>query len=321
MRDISRRGLLLGASAAALSPAPVSVAAPPGPAEEAVARALVPATGAHFGAYVYEGSSAGVSQPENLESKIGRRLGINHCFQPVSVTLPSARIERDVTDGRVPMLSWAAGSETRLREIVAGAHDDWIDAQTSGLAAVGAPVLMRLTWEFDLRYRDFALFTDMWQYVRERFAAAPQVSFVWCPTWRAYRETGQAEPFCPGNAYVDWVGADGYARPRPDKPDYDYRAFDLMFDFAHAFAVDCGKPFIVGETGVHRAPADPAQAAWLATAHEVIKARYPELKALLYFHRDGPGGDDDWRITVPDGGPAQEVFAGIAADPYFNPAG
>nr|WP_206314804.1 glycosyl hydrolase [Streptomyces coryli] len=283
-------------------------------------RALVPAGGAHFGAYAYEGSSIGVSQPEALESKIGHRLGINHCFQPVDVALPAARIEKDVADGRIPMLSWAAGPEARLGEIVAGTHDGWIDTQARGLAAIGAPVLLRLTWEFDLRYVDTDLFVRMWRHVHGRFAQlAPQVAFVWCPTWRAYRETDKAEPFYPGDAYVDWVGADGYARPKPDQPEYNYRAFDLMFDAAHAFAAARGKPFIVGETGVHRAATDPVQAAWLGETREVIKASYPSLKALVYFHRDGPNEDDDWRVTVPDGGAAQQAFAGIATDPYFNP--
>ncbi|WP_121841767.1 glycoside hydrolase family 26 protein [Streptomyces sp. S5] len=320
MKAVSRRSLMLGASAIAITPALSVLAPPPAWARAAEKQDLVPSSGAHFGAYVYEGNDLGVSQPENLESKLGHGLGINHCFQPVDVPLHSARMRRDIAVGRIPMVSWAAGAETRLRQIVAGLHDNWIDSQVDSLAALGVPVLMRLTWEFDLRYTDAILFTAMWQYVHERFASAPQVAFVWCPTWRAYRETARAEPFYPGNAYVDWIGADGYARAREDKPEYNYRAFNLMFDAAHAFAQDCGKPFIVGETGVHRDPSNPVQAAWLAETRDVVKSDYPGLKALVYFHRDGPEGDDNWRVTVPDGGPAQQSLATIAADPYFNPA-
>ncbi|MYQ81996.1 MULTISPECIES: glycoside hydrolase family 26 protein [unclassified Streptomyces] len=315
MNAVSRRSLILGVSTIALTPTL------PAPASTRTSgkQDLVPSSGAHFGAYVYEGNDLGISQPENLESKLGHSLGINHCFQPLDVALHSARILKDIAAGRIPMVSWAAGTETRLRQIVAGQHDDWIDTQANSLAALGAPVLMRLTWEFDLRYTDTTLFTEMWQYVHERFATAPQVAFVWCPTWRAYRETARAEPFYPGDTYVDWIGADGYARPREDKPEYNYRAFESMFDAAHAFAQDHGKPFIVGETGVHRAPSNPVQAAWLTETHDVIKSDYPGLKALVYFHRDGPEGDDNWRVTVPDGGPAQQALAAIAADSHFNP--
>ncbi|MEV7230804.1 hypothetical protein AB0M79_27840 [Polymorphospora sp. NPDC051019] len=318
---ISRRGLLtlaggaaIGAYAGGASPAVAGTAA-------AVAADLVPASGAHFGAYVYAGNDTGVSQPEALESKIGHGLRINHSFQHAGTGAPLTRIQQDIAAGRIPMISWGAGNEARLRQIVDGVHDAEIDGQAQLLAGLDAAVFLRFTWEFDLRYTDTALFRDTWRYVHGKFAQAPNVAFVWCPTWRAYRETFKAEPFYPGDDHVDWIAADGYARPKPDKPDYDYRPFDLMFDTAHAFAVAHGKPFMVGETGVHRDDVAPVQAAWLDTTRAVIKSDYPNLKAFLYFHRDGDDVDNRWRVTVPDGGPAQRAFAGFAADPYFNPPG
>ncbi|XVQ07592.1 glycoside hydrolase family 26 protein [Spirillospora sp. CA-255316] len=312
MPDISRRTIIVGVPATwALMGAK--------PAWAAERSALVPATGAHFGAYVYAGNDAGVSQPEALEAKIGHRLGINHCFQMAGAPLHKTRCEQDIAAGRIPMISWAAGPQSRLAEILAGAHDTEIETQARELTTLATPILLRFTWEFDLRYTDTALFKDVWRYVHAKFAEAPQVAFVWCPTWRAFRETNKADPFYPGDAYVDWVGADGYARPNPDKPAYDYRAFDLMFDTAHAFATSHGKPFLVGETGVHRAAVDPVQAPWLNATHDVVKSSYPNLKALVYFHRDGPDTDDDWRVTVPEGGPAQQAFTAMATDPYFNP--
>ncbi|WP_049564793.1 glycoside hydrolase family 26 protein [Streptomyces sp. SBT349] len=313
--SISRRGLGLGAVAGAVS------AALPRPAHAAPAApaSLVPATGAHLGAYAWAGGAKGVSEPEALESAIGHRLAINHCFQPLDVAFPLARVTRDVAEGRIPMLSWAAGNQARLWEIRAGLHDGWIDGQAEKLAGVGAPVLLRLSWEFDLRYNNPGLFVDVWRRVHGRFARAPLVEFVWCPTWRAFRETAKAVPFYPGDTYVDWVGADGYARPKED-PAYDYRAFDLMFDEAHVFAAERGKPFIVGETGVHRADTDPVQAEWLERTRSVATSTYPSLKAFVYFHRDGGGPDNNWRVTEPPGGPAQRAFAAYASDPYFNPA-
>lgn len=281
---------------------------------------LVPAQGAHFGAYVYAGSATGVSQPEALESKIGHRLGINHSFQHAGTPLPTARIDADIAAGRIPMISWGAGDETGLAAIRDGSRDAEIDAEAAALGDLCTPIFLRFTWEFDLRYTDTELFKDAWRRVKSRFAiVAPNVAFVWNPTWRAFRETFKADGFYPGDQYVDWVAADGYARPKPDKPEYDYRAFDDMFDAAHAFAVAHGKPFMVGETGVHRADVDPVQAQWLDTTRAVVKSSYPALKAFLYFHRDGDDIDNHWRVTEPDGGPAQVAFAGFAFDPYFNP--
>jgi hypothetical protein len=301
----------------ALLVAPAASAAPsctPGDAGD-----LVPASGAHFGAYVYAGRPDGVSEPEALESKIGHQLRINHSFQ-VGVPLPTARIVTDLAAGRIPMISWGAGDESGLRAIRDGLRDGEIDAQARALGAFCAPMFLRFSWEFDLRYTDTLAFTQAWQRVHTRFASvAPNVAFVWNPTWRAFRETFKADGFYPGDAYVDWVAADGYARPKPDKPEYHYRAFDLMFDTAHAFAVEHGKPFMVGETGVHRDDLAPVQAAWLDQTRGVVKASYPALKAFVYFHRDGDDLDNHWRVTVPDGGPAQVAFAGFANDSFFNP--
>lgn len=282
---------------------------------------LIPSAGAHFGAYVYAGNDAGVSQPEALETKIGHQLRINHCFHHAGEPPHTQRWQNDIAAGRIPMISWGAGPESRLEEILLGTHDEEIEGQATLLASLGAPMFLRFTWEFDLRYTDTELFTDTWRYVHWKFlVAAPNVAFVWCPTWRAYRETFKADAFYPGDDHVDWIAADGYARPHTD-PNYHYRPFDLMFDTAHAFAVEHGKPFMVGETGVHRALVDPVQAAWLTTTRSVVKAEYPQLKAFVYFHRDGDAPDgDDWRVTVPDGGPAQQAFAAYAHDPYFNPA-
>jgi beta-mannanase len=217
------------------------------------------------------------------------------------------------------MISWAAGNETRLGEILAGTHDDWIAAQVTELGALGVPVLMRFTWEFDLRYVNTGLFKDVWRYVRWKFkAGAPNVEFVWCPTWRAYRETNKADAFYPEDAHVDWIAADGYARRNLEKPDYHYRAFNLMFDTAHRFATDHRKPFMVGETGVNRDDVNPVQAAWLTETHAAILAGFPNLKAFVYFHRDGTEEDEHWRVDVPDGGPAQDAFTAMATDPYFS---
>ncbi|MBB5786428.1 glycoside hydrolase family 26 protein [Jiangella mangrovi] len=281
---------------------------------------LIPSSGAHLGVYAYAGNDAGVSQPEALESRIGHQLRINHCFHHYGTAPHTARWQNDIAAGRIPMISWGAGPQTRLQEIADGLHDDEISGQATLLASLEAPLFLRFTWEFDLRYTDTALFREVWTYVHAKFAGAPNVAFVWCPTWRAYRETFKADAFYPGDAFVDWIAADAYARPHTD-PAYHYRPFDLMMDTAHAFAADHGKPFMVGETGVHRAAVDPVQAAWLTTTRSVVKSSYPQLKAFVYFHRDGDAPDgDDWRVTVPDGGPAQQAFAAFAHDPYFDPS-
>ncbi|MFG1621334.1 glycoside hydrolase family 26 protein [Kribbella sp. NPDC049227] len=312
-----RRLAILLATALLVTPLaapPATAAATCGPAGD-----LIPAQGALFGAYAYEGVGD-LSQPEALEAKIGHQLRINHNFQPGE--LPRQRIAADIADGRIPMISFAAGDEVALaQEWDTGALDQRAIDEAEALAGYCVPIFFRFTWEFDLRYVDTDLFKRVWIRVRNIFATrAPNVAFVWNPTWRAFSETNKAVPFYPGDQYVDWIAADGYSRPKPDKPEYNYRSFDSMFRAAHTFAVEHGKPFMVGETGVHRDDTDlTRQADWLDTTRADVKASYPQLKAFLYFHTDGDDTDNHWRVDTPAANPALSSLAGFASDPYFNP--
>lgn len=282
------------------------------------AASLIPAAGAHFGAYVYEN---GVVGPEPLEAKIGRTLAINHCFQLTDHPFPLQRFQQDIAAGRIPMLSWAAGEQPELAKILTGVYDEKIVTQAQQMKSLGVPMFLRFTWEFDMRYKDTGLFKDVWRYVHWKFISvnASNVAFVFCPTWRAYRETYTADEYYPGDSHVDWIAADGYARPH-ETAKYHYRPFKLMFDSAHTFSLRYGKPLMVGETGVHRDPANPVQAAWLNATRGDIKRYFPNLKAFNYFHRDGNEGTNNWRVTVPNGGPAQVAFTNFANDPYFKPS-
>ncbi|WP_410786023.1 glycoside hydrolase family 26 protein [Kribbella sp. C-35] len=282
---------------------------------------LVPAQGAHFGAFADEDRD-GLSQPAALEAKLGHKLGVNHNFQHGAVA--DERIPDDIAAGRIPMISYAAGPQDELRaKWINGTLVSEAAAEAKALAAYCVPIFFRYSWEFELRYTDIELFKDAWKLFHDVFAEqAPNVAFVWNPTWRAFIDTenGLADEFWPGAEYVDWVAADGYSRPRTDKPEYNYRSFESMFGPAYGFAVRYQKPFMVGETGVHRDETDlNRQAEYLDAARMKIKTSYPELKAFLYFHMDGDMPDNRWRVDLPADNPGLTALRGFAFDPYFNP--
>jgi hypothetical protein len=298
---------------------------------------------AYFGVHAAS-AIAGVSAPEALESALGRRVAIDHSFRqpPEAPWGPiRTRMLRDKAAGRIPMLSYAGGEKAgianhdtaslaRLREIASGARDAQIDGQAKALAALRTPVFLRFTWEFDLRYAGpvgVRVHKAAWRHVWKRFQAmgASNVAFVWCPSWLAFTN-GRAAAYYPGDGYVDWIGADGYAR------NPDYRSFARLFDPAHTFSRARGKPFMVCETGVSRvdAPAEQpagerlavtAQSAWLdAVRTNLSQDRYPNTKALLYFHVDGDDHPlpNQWRVTRPLDGPAFASFKALAFHPRLR---
>lgn len=291
---------------------------------------------AYLGVFNARGT-AGISEPGDLENQLGRRFAINHSFRqpPEAPWAPlQERMLRDKSAGRIPMLSYAGGEKpgiddhdaaalARLQEIVAGKRNAAIDSQARALKALRTPVFFRFTWEFDTRYPGplgVRVHKAAWRHVVKRFRAvgATNVAFVWCPSWLAFGN-GRAEAFYPGDTYVDWVGADGYARFP------DYRSFASMFARANSFAVAHRKPLMISETGVHRLNTDAhlmtgptAQSAWIDAVRKELDAnRFSAVKALLYFHVDGDNHPlpNQWRVTSPLGGPALTSFRALARHP------
>ncbi|MCX6397274.1 MAG: glycosyl hydrolase [Propionibacteriales bacterium] len=347
---VDRRGFLRTGAAGALTTAGLAALGGLGDAAAAatVGKPRIPgyyrdaAGRAHSRAYFglfHARSTPGISEPEELEDQIGRKAVINHCFRqpPETPWAPlRTRMLRDKAAGRIPMLSYAGGETpgiadhdqaalARLTEIAAGRRDAAIDGQARALKALGTPVFLRFTWEFDLRYPGpvgVRTHKAAWRHVRRRFQAvgANNVAFVWCPSWLAF-SNGRAEAFYPGDTYVDWIGVDGYARSP------DYLSFAGMFAKANTFAATRGKPLMVSETGVHRRAGDDpssgstAQSAWLdAVRSQLDQNRFSAVKALLYFHVDGDNQPrpNQWRVTSPLDGPAFRSFTALARHPRLK---
>jgi hypothetical protein len=289
----------------------------------------------------------GCSDPEDLESILGRTFAINHYFRspPEADWGPLRdRMQADKEAGRIPMLSYAAGKTPgyadgeagqtqaafqRLIEIANGDRDVYIDGQAAALAVLNTPVFLRFTWEVDIRYvgpEGAAAFKSAWRHVWARFRrmGATNVAFVWCPTWLAFHD-GAAMHYYPGDGYVDWIGADGYSRYP------DYRSFSSLFTAANVFALEHGKPLMVAETGIHRldkqenvTTAPTEQSVWLDELRQNLDDdRFANMKALVYFHTDGDNHPqpNHWRVTIPEAGPAFRSFRSLAWNPRLKAAG
>jgi hypothetical protein len=278
--------------------------------------ALAPKSGALLGAWVTppgdftsQGQQAAVTE---LETQLGRRLDINHHFYRWDKPFPTDNERWDLANGRIPMISWG---DQDTRRVASGADDDLIRQRADAVAALGRPVLLRWFWEMDgNRYRSVAHspeeYVAAWRHLHELFAerGAANVRWVWCPNASAFADHS-AQRFYPGDAFVDWVCADGYDYP------WNTASFAELFKAFHAWGAGTGKPLMVGEWGaVERSPG--AKARWLADAHTALKTRLPRIAAVVYFDADR---EYDWRIgTSPD---SLAAFEAMAADPYFDRRG
>ena len=280
------------------------------------AASLAPPSGALFGAWVTppgDFTVAGRRQAvDRLESDLGRRLDIDHHFYSWDKPFPTADERWDLEQGRIPMISWGDADTAR---VASGAFDQLIRARADAVRALGRPVLLRWFWEMDgSRYRQVvhspAQYVAAWRHLHTLFAeqGAGNVRWVWCPNASAF-DDGTAPPYYPGDAYVDWVCADGYDYP------WTRLSFAQVFQSFHRWGARTGKPLMVGEFGAtERAPGDKAR--WLRDAQADLKRRLPRIAAVVYFDAMRRY---DWLV---DSTPASfDAFRAMAADPYFDQRG
>ena len=179
------------------------------------------------------GLAAEKAAVEDLERRIGRTLDINHNFYPWDEPFPTEEDRWDLASGRIPLISWN-GKNVTTKTIAAGQYDDMIKQRARAVKALGQPVLIRWFWEMDGNKKsEFAgtpeQYIAAWHRIVGIFRAqgADNVAWVWCPNASAFND-GDAQPFYPGDDFVDWTCADGY-NWAPGRAGDEYRAVQGHF--------------------------------------------------------------------------------------------
>lgn len=299
------------------------VTAAPGPAAVARPHAGPEVEGAFLGVYVQPDgwSKAEVKDAiTRLESDLGRTLDVSHLFYAWDGNFPNWKERWDLRKGRIPMISWRG---TSLDAVLDGSQDALIRSRANRLADLDGPVLLRWFAEMDGMAWDQEVesprqFVRAWRRVYELYdnRGATNVEWVWCPNAYAF-DTGEAQSFYPGNAFVDWICADGY-NWAPGREGATWTSFEDIFSSFYAWGSERGKPLMVGETGaLERDPRE--KAAWLTAMGATLETSFPAIEALVYFDSEASstqGGWFDWRI---DTSPSSfEAFKSLAAAAYFN---
>ena len=289
---------------------------------------LSPGTGAWFGATVNpdrgDGVGGGMGEIGARESFLGRRYDIINRFYAFDEAIPTSLESWDASMGRIPMITWGAGADTI--ELRTGVHDAWLRAQADRLAAFGEPIFLRYYHEMEAGYRSSEVHSaaDMiaaWRHVHEVFQqrGATNVVWVWCPTaWSFVTRSPWPPDYYPGDAYVDWIAADGYNwYPRPGS---QWRSFTQVFDPFYDWASTKTKPIMIAENGVMEDPAQAARkAAWITSSRDLLPSAYPMIEAILYFDTQMTrnGFTHTWPVDTSQN--AYNAYRAMGQDPYFNP--
>jgi Glycosyl hydrolase family 26 len=285
--------------------------------------AAPPALGVQLGAYYCPADPCDATSVETLDayrSKFGAYPDVALNFRDLDQPfLYPGEGEEMRGRGITPMITLepvAGEGEIPSAAIADGRYDAELSADARTAAAFSGRVLLRYAQEmngswFPRRSADPAAFVAAWIHIVKIFRAsgADNVAFVWTPSV-GVAGTEPIEPYFPGDAFVDYVGLDGY-----NWGSTRWQSFGQIFaeDYRRISELS-ERPFIIGETA--SAPG-AGKAEWIRNAFgREIPRGFPRIAAVVWFSKDLSGeGQRDWRIeTSPAAATAWSEI--VAATPY-----
>lgn len=231
-----------------------------------------------------------------------------------SPDFPASEVQRLWQKGVLPHIAWEpwdtslaadATGQIHLQDIIDGRWDAYITKWAKAAKTADAPLLLRwghemngnwYPWAPALNGNDPQRYIRAYRHVHDLFVAegATKVQWVWCINVDSAPSDGWNQPAAmyPGDAYVDWIGLDGYNWGTAVSWG-SWRAFSDLFSGAYAAAqsISPSKPIIIGELASATVGGD--KVAWIADMFTVMPSRFPKLKAFTWFDVQK---EQDWRI-------------------------
>ena len=284
---------------------------------------LVPAQGALLGAFVGTGTFA------QFETLLGRTIPIVHNFYGWSDNWVT-RAQSDVQSGRIPLITWEAwqgGVGTSLDDIINGVHDSMIQSRAQAARNIGERFFLRWGHEMNGNWYPWdgfhngagpsaaAKYIAAYRHIHDVFVGqgATNVLWVFCPNvdsvpgdaWNTWTN------YYPGDAYVDWMGFDGYNWGTTQTTSA-WQTFPSMASRIYPSIAAKGKPIMIPETASAEQGGNKAQ--WIAAILPALQSSFPAIKAFAWFEMNK---ETDWRVESSQA--AAQSFIAFANAPYMNP--
>jgi len=218
---------------------------------------------------------------------------------------PATEVNSIAALGSIPVITWEPwltdfdkesmpglpDSEVRdlegLKAISRGVYDVYIDRWAADAKASGHLMFVRYGHEMNDPYRypwgpqnnDFEDYVAAWRHIVDRFRALRADNVLW--VWSPHPAYGQFEEYYPGEEYVDWIGT-GTLNYGTVAPWSQWWSFDEIFAKHYELMAEYKKPIMISEFGSLAVGGNRAE--WFKDALTDLPARYPAVKALLFFH-------------------------------------
>ena len=267
---------------------------------------------------------------DTYSSLVNRKPAIISVFQAFyydgafrHVSLSGLNTLQNRYPGSVIMLTFEPRSgPVTLDSIIAGTHDGYIRGEARTMKAFGKRLLLRPFHEMNIDHYPWGKqnprykLINAWRKLRSLFNAegAWNVEWVWCPNVAG--PVCPASPplrdFYPGDAYVDWLGLDGYNwGGAKGMPWYQFNEiFRPSMNQLSAFGGQ--RKVIIAEVACDTRGGD--KAVWMRNMRSQIKAEFPRIWGVCYFNIYDKGAN--WPVNTSSG--SLTAYKGIVADPYYQ---
>jgi beta-mannanase len=206
--------------------------------------------------------------------------------------------------GAAHVVTWEPDGYT-LGSIARGDHDDFIRTWARGAAAWRGIIYLRpmhemngdwYSWGRGVSGNTPEQFVDAWRHIHDIFAEVGATNVRW--VWSINVRYGDNYPFAdlyPGDAYVDWIGIDGYnwgTDPHLGKP--RWQSFTDVFGATYQEVTHLvpDKPVMITETASTEHGGD--KAAWIREAFFEEIPRFSRIQVVIWFNQ--PDGASDFSI-------------------------
>lgn len=215
--------------------------------------------------------------------------------------------------GASPMITWEPwgptpeGDPSSVSRITSGAFDTYIDEWAQRLKTYAQPVYLRpfhemnnpaYAWAYGQNGNSAVDLINAWRHVHERFgrAGATNVRWVWCPNTET--DSVSFDSLYPGDAYVDWLGVDGY-NGGTQLTWGGWLSPEQLFTRSYRSLVRLSpsKPIMIAETStVEQGGSKPG---WIDDLFTSLPRAFPNVRAIIWFDADDSSrGEADWRINT-----------------------
>lgn len=267
---------------------------------------------------------------DDLEVILGRKVPHVVVFHDWKQNFPDldAREARD--RGKVLQVTWepwhfSNPGAIKLKDIVAGKHDRYIDAWAAGARSFGSEIWVRWGHEFNGNWYPWSLAANgtnatLWiqayKHIRQRFrmANASNVRWIWCINAENVPAVGWNNPMraYPGDDWVDVIGIDGYNFGN-SIPYGRWLSFKQIFaaPYAAVVAKAPNKPIWIAETGCSMAGGD--KASWIKGMDQALRQEFPRVESVTWFEAEK---EADWRMISSPG--SLMASKKVWSAPYFK---